>query len=76
MGKEKPGDYFSRIAMVCTGCGIDIGERSCKVRQYLETWFANLASQEQNILQGDFNKLPADASVQDYHNLIIQLIPQ
>jgi hypothetical protein len=76
MGKEKPGDYCSRIAMVCTGSGIDIGERSSKVRQYLETWFANLPSQEQNNLQGDFSKLPADASVQDYLNLIIQLIPQ
>ena len=76
MGKEKPGDYCSRIAMVCTGSGIDIGERSTKMRQYLETWFANLPSQEQNNLQGDFSRLPKDASVQDYLNLIIQLIPQ
>ena len=76
MGKEKPGDYCSRVSMICTGSGIDITEKSSRHRPYLETGFANLPPQEQNNLQADFNKLAPNAAVQDYLNLITQMIPQ
>jgi hypothetical protein len=76
MGKEKPSDYCSRVSMICTGSGIDLMENKKENRKYLETWFANLPPQEQNNLQSEFNKLPTDASVQDYLNLVTKMIPQ
>jgi len=76
MGKEKPGDYCSRLSMICTGSGLDLTQKSETNQIYIETWFANLPQQEQNNIQAEFNKMPKDAAVQDYLNLIIRTVPQ
>lgn len=76
MGKEKPGDYCSRLSMICTGSGLDLTQKSESNQIYIETWFANLPQQEQNNIQAEFSKMPRDAAVQDYLNLIIRTVPQ